>query len=175
MILSAVSKAVECWYYISIFSSGVFFFCPGLHQSLSKELGAVISLWHFCFDREDKNEWTVLLSSSNWPHSSLYPGAHQSKPVWHGVSVSGVKKGSEKVPWQGYHQFPRPPGQAPGVCTAQLESFCKNSNTWVTRVLPNTTQNRQLCSWWIHMNQCKNQWLCGTLRCWHLLLFHIMA
>lgn len=46
------------------------------------------------------------------------------------VSAGSVKKKEkEEIPWQGYHQFPRPPGQAPGVCTAELESSLKNSNT----------------------------------------------
>ena len=88
-------KAIECWYYIDFCSTSLF---PWPSSISFQRAGVNLSLWPFCFGREEKKEWTTFLSSPSWKCSPLYPGAHQSRPAWH--KFSGLKKGREGVPWQ---------------------------------------------------------------------------
>lgn len=102
--------------------------------------GAIISLWHFCFDREDKNGWTILLSSSSWPHSSLYPrvsdllikvdqSGMESVPVGsrkggkksHGRGTSTVPGHQDKLQVFGQQNL-CPPARIP---TPELPGCCK--------------------------------------------------
>lgn len=104
MILSAISKAVKCWYYISICSTGVF--CPGLHQSLSKELGQL----HLCdisalTERIKMNGQYYCLPSVGHTHLSTQELIKVDQSGMESVSV-GLRKAGKKSHGRGTTTFP---------------------------------------------------------------------